>query len=351
MINWLMRLWMRLTGQSAQPEYPHLYWLVNSAWICQAVYVAAKLDIAERLRERPLKISDLAEQCGAKQTPLLQILRSLAGFGVFAEHSGYFSLTPKAKPLLLDDPYSVHAYVILWGEQLYLAAGNMLKQVQDGIPAFESHFGQPIWKFYEDHPVEADVFDKFMSCATDAHNRFITGAYDFSRNSVVIDIGGGRASLISAILSAKPQLRGIWFDRPELLEAAEARVAEDGHSERCEMVAGNFMEQVPSGADLYVLKHVLHDWTDDAARVIIKNIAAAMQPESTLLIIEAVLDPRNRKDGLCKLRDLEQMFWTGGRVRTRDEFQTLLRPAGLEIANVTATPIVDVCLIKVRRTC
>ena len=87
---------------------------------------------------------------------------------------------------------------------------------------------------------------------------------------------------------------------------------------------------------------------DASARVILGHVAAAMSPESTLLIIEAVLDPRDRKDGLCKIRDLEQMFWTGGRVRTRDEFEGLL-PPGLKIKGVTTTPIVDVCIIKVCR--
>ncbi|MCH1522318.1 MAG: hypothetical protein L7T80_05770, partial [Arenicellales bacterium] len=331
------------------PEYPHLYWLLSSAWIGQAVYVAAKLDIAQRLRERPMTVAELAKQCGAKETPLLQVLRSLAGYGIFEQRGEHFALTSKAHPLLEDDRWSVHAHAILWGEQLYPAASDMLQQVQDGVPAFKTHFGQTIWEFYADHPREAGVSDKSMSVATDIHNQFIPRAYNFPKNSVILDVGGGRASLISAILSANPQLRGIWLDRPELLEAAESRIAELGLKDRCEMVTGDFMQQVPSGADLYLLKHVLHDWTDESAKIIIKNIAAAMQPGSKLLIIEAVLDPRNRKDGLCKLRDLEQMFWTGGRVRTRVEFESLLRPAGLEIGSITATPIVDVCMIDVRR--
>lgn len=350
-MNILTRIWVWLTGRSAQPAFPHLYWMLNSSWISQAVYVAARLDIAERLRGGPLSVTELAQQCQAEETPLLQVLRALAGFGVFRQDdAGRFALTPQAEPLLHDAPHSVHAYAILYGEQLYGAAGRMVRQVQTGEPAFKLHFGESIWDFYKNHDKEAETFDRFMSFATDDHNKYIVSAGTFSQYKHVVDVGAGRGSLLSAVLKANPRLKGTWFDRQEVLPEARLRLESEGLAERCDLIAGNFLDEIPSGADLYLIKHVLHDWSDDQTLRIVRNIADTMSENSRLIIVEAVLDPHNGRDGLCKLRDLEQMFWTGGRVRTKVEFENLLKPAGLTISKITRTPIVDVCLIEVVKT-
>jgi hypothetical protein len=151
------------------------------------------------------------------------------------------------------------------------------------------------------------------------------------------------------MLRAGPDLRGTWYDRAEVLPSARDQFAVAGMESRCEFVAGSFLDSVPAGADLYTIKHVLHDWPDEAAERILRNIVAAMDGASTLLIIEALLDERSGVDGLVKLRDIEQMFWTGGRVRSRREFTRLLEPAGLVIEEVLPTPIVDMSVIRVRR--
>ena len=151
------------------------------------------------------------------------------------------------------------------------------------------------------------------------------------------------------MLRAAPELRGTWYDRAEVLPSARDPFVAAGLESRCEFVAGSFLERVPAGADLYTIKHVLHDWPDESVERILGNIVAAMDGSSTLLIIEALLDERSGVDGLVKLRDIEQMFWTGGRVRSRREFSRLLAPAGLVIEEVLPTPIVDMSVIKVRR--
>lgn len=349
-MNWLARFYVWLTGRSQHPKFPHIFWMLSSAWITQAVYVAVKLEIAERLRDGPLSISDLAAKCGAKEVPLMQLMRALAGYGIFEQDStGRFALNASARPLLPDDPYSANAFARLWGEQLYAASGRMLEQIRTGTSGFELQWGQHVWEFYRDHPAEADVFDTFMSAATDLHDRFINYAQSFKGYERVVDVGAGRGSLLSAVLKANPRLRGVWYDRAEVLPGAKARLEAENLVDRCELVAGNFLESVPAGGDLYLIKHVLHDWTDEEATRILTNIARAMGEAGTLIIIEAVMDGRNDRDGLCKLRDLEQMFTTGGRVRTRDDFVRILKPAGLVIGGVTRTAIVDVCLIEVRK--
>jgi hypothetical protein len=349
-MNWMRRLCCRLFGRHPQPEFPHLFWLLNTAWLCQAVYVVAKLDIAEHLRGGPLKAGDLAHRCGVQPGPLIQVMRALAGFGVFVRDSeGRFALNSKARQLLRDAEFSVHAYATIWGDQLYDSARQMLTQVRTGNPGFAVEYGAPIWEFYRQHPDKAEEFDVFMNSATDLHTRFIAGSPIFASSQLLVDLGAGRGSLLTAILRKHPRLQGVWYDREELLSAAKDRIVREGVGDRCQLIAGDFRDRVPPGADLYVIKHVLHDWADEPAAQVIGNVARAMDAAATLLIIEAVMNDDNGVDGLCKLRDLEQMFWTGSRVRTQVEFERLLAPSGLEISSITSTPIVDMCLITVRK--
>lgn len=346
-----LRTWLtRLLGHNQQPVYPAPYWLMSCAWLCPAVYVVAKLEVADRLRDGPLALERLAAECGVQAVPLRQVMRALAGFGIFTvDHQGRFELNAHSRRLLRDDPDSVRPYSLVCGEQLWPAASRLLEQLQTGRTGFEIAHGSPIWEHYARNPSDADVFDTFMSAATDAHVRRLATAYPFARHRRVVDVGAGRGSLLRAILTVAPRSYGIWYDRAEVLPAAEEHMTAAGLASRCEFRAGSFLEHVPGGADLYVIKHVLHDWPDEPAGTILGNIAAAMATDSTLLIVEALLDERPGGDGLVKVRDLEQMFWTGGRVRSREDFSRILEPVGLAIDSVARTPIADMCLIRVRK--
>lgn len=349
-MTWLRRLVARFAGHTRPPRFPHLYWMLNAGWLSQAVYVASALDVAEQLRAGPLGIDELAARCGARPVPLGQVMRALAGFGVFArDAAGRYSLTPAAEPLLHDAPFCIRSYAAVFGEQLYSAAGRMLEQVREGATGFEKAHGAPIWEHYRADTRAGDVFDTFMNDATDLHVRSIAAAYPFHRHQRVVDVGAGRGSLLAAVLQSAPALSGVWCDRPEVLPAARAALELAGVAGRCTFEPGNMLERVPAGADLYLIKHVLHDWADESAARILTAIAEALSRDARLIIIEAVLDEHHGVDGLTKLRDLEQMFWTGGRVRSEREFTALLAPAGLEIDAVTRTPIVDVCLLQVAR--
>ncbi|TWU18661.1 methyltransferase [Allorhodopirellula heiligendammensis] len=349
-MNWLRRWLQRKPETLAQPTFPHLHWLLNSTWLAQAVYVAARLDIAEELRAGPKSADVLASKCGVQPDELMRVLRALAGFGIFSRDSqGRFSLTESALPLLHDNPHSIQAYSEVWGVQLYAGAGRLLEQLRTGEPGFKLQHGLPMWQHYEADAEAGALFDRFMSVTTDAHCRFIPKWFDFSKFQHVVDVGAGGGSLLSTVLHSNPKQRGTWYDRAEVLPLAQERIEKEGLGSRCELIAGDFLQSVPAGGDLYLIKHVLHDWEDSMATRIVANIAEAMSKDSKLLIIGGLLDETNNRDGLCKLRDLEQMFWTGGRVRTRSDFERLLHPAGMHITATTQTPIVDVCIIEVSK--
>jgi hypothetical protein len=194
------------------------------------------------------------------------------------------------------------------------------------------------------------VFDELMSAATAFHVDAILDAWDFGGSHRVVDVGAQRGVLLGAVLARYPSVRGVWFDRAEELPAGREGLEGRGLSRRCEFVVGSFFDEVPSGGDLYVLKHVLHDWPDPSVATILANVARAMPREASLLIIEGVLDAADPSDGPCLLRDLEQMAWTGGRLRTRKELEALLETAGLRGLQLRRTPIPDLRLLHARRT-
>jgi hypothetical protein len=185
-----------------------------------------------------------------------------------------------------------------------------------------------------------------MSAVTEWQQENIVGAIDFSPYRCVVDVGGGCGGLLARILQANPHLQGTVFDQPHIRERASARIQEEKLQSRCTFVGGNFLEEVVQGADLYIIKHVLHDWADPDVVTILRNISRAMPEDSTLIIIEAVMNDANCVDRIVKMRDIEQMIWSGGKVRTESEFVSLAGKAGLRLSEIMRTQVVDVCLIK-----
>lgn len=330
-------------------KVPDLFTVLNHAWIAQAMYVTTKLGIPDRIAERPESVESLAKICEAQPIPLFQVLRALAEFGLVEfQQDGSVRLTAEGARLRSDVPYSIRSYILLWGDQLYSAGRRMLEQVQTGKTAFECEFGETVWNAYAQDAEAKNRFAEFMDDVTRSQMAAITAFYSFQRFRKVVDVGAGRGALLSTVLARNPHLHGVWCDRPESLDAAQANCEQAGVVGRIEFVPGDFLTRVPPGGDLYVIKHVLHDWEDGKAAQILKNIAAAMPDDATLLIIEAVLGGGTQTAELfLKCRDLEQMIWTGGRTRSQDDFERLLSPHGLTIQRVIRTLVVDCSLIEI----
>ena len=159
-------------------------------------------------------------------------------------------------------------------------------------------------------------------------------------------MGGGRGSFLAGILAQNPKVQGILFDQPQTIEHAAKALRNSAVEARCRLVGGSFLEAVPTGGDLYVLKHVLRDWDDAHVKTILSNVHNAMGNDARLIVIDAVIDPRNSKDRIAKLLDLEQMFWLDGTLRTRDEWITLLGSAGFRLLNESRTEIVDAVILE-----
>src|SRR5262245_26830873 len=218
---------------------------------------------------------------------------------------------------------------------------DLLYSVRTGEPAFHHVFGMDSFSYMAQHPEEAANFDEAMSSFTTQIAVAVTAVYDFSTFHTVVDVGGGNGSLLAGILKANPSLRGIVFERPDVAERAKEHVKDDGLADRCVVVGGDFFREVPGGGDVYLLKHVIHDWDDEHATAILKNCGRAMSLSGRLLIVEGIYPPRIDPSDECRgaaSNDVNMLVCTGGRQRSEDEFRSLLHAAGLKLTRIVPTP-------------
>jgi SAM-dependent methyltransferase len=220
--------------------------------------------------------------------------------------------------------------------------------VRTGQPAFRKHAPDGD-AFSSMDPEQQQVFDAAMATFAPQTAAAIAAAYDFSPFGTVLDVGGGNGALLIGILGAHPRLRGSVFDRPQVADGARSRLAEAGLAARCQFVAGDFFASVPEGADAYLVKHVIHDWNDEQALRILRNIRRAMRPGARLLVAEGVYPPRI--DGSLASRgaaanDVNMLVATGGRQRSEDEFRSLYDAAGFTLTKLVPTASPAVCLIE-----
>ncbi len=315
--------------------------LTTGCWISQAIYVAAKLGIADLLKDGPKFCHQLAEAAQADPGALRRLLRLLASTGVFLESSdGRFELTPVAECLRSDGPFPMRAWAIMMGEDWHWKMwGDLLHSVRTGKPAFDHVHGVRPFEYFPAHPEAARVFDEAMTSLSTSEVGAILAAYDFSKYKRIIDIGGGNGSLITAVLKRNPETTAVLFDLPHVIERTKGWVESEGVGQRLELVGGNIFQSVPPGGDLYMMKHILHDFDDREARAILRNCRGAMSGGTRLLIIGMVIPPGNEPD-FGKLVDLEMML-IGGIERTEAEHRALLNEAGFEMTRIlpTASPI------------
>jgi hypothetical protein len=319
--------------------------------VSQLIYVAAKLGVADLLKHGPLTIDELAASAATDQTSLLRVLRGLAAVGLFKESSGKsFELTALGQYLRTDVPDSL-APMALFSQDSYLAWGDLLHAVETGEPAFNHVFGMNRYQYLEQHPDAAVRFNAAMALLSSQLRRAVVAAYDFSRFATAVDVGGGQGGLLLDMLRANPTLSGILFDTASVAGAVGKSFEEAGLAERCNVVAGNFFESVPSGGDVYLLSHVIHNWNDDDSTRILKHCRDAMDDDGTLLIIEMIMPDEcgpSFSNYPLVMTDLQMFVMTGGRERTEAEFRALVESAGFELKRIIPTRALESIIECVR---
>lgn len=304
-----------------------------------ALTVAATAGIADRLEDGPRTASELAASAGLDAAVLLRVLRLLSSVHIFAEREdGRFENNDGSEPLKTKHPNSVRFFCMLAGTTYNRAFAEIMHTARTGEPAFRFLHGESIYGYMDKNPEEGDMYDRAMADLARPAGALLAKQYDFSGIRKVADIGGGNASFLTEILRAWPDIEGICFDRASVCARGERRVAgsaPDGAARRLKFEAGDFFAAAPEGADLYILKNVLHNWNDESSSRILATVRKAMAPDSRLMVIEPLLE-KGAASTAKRMDDLFQMVVCEGGVTARSEQQMagLLEFSGFRIDEI-----------------
>lgn len=317
--------------------------MVNGAVLTQAIATAAELGVADHLKEHALTAAELASRIGANADGLHRILRALASTGIFQEDAeGRFAQTELSNLLRSDVPGSQRAEARMTASPWFW---KMLAGMQESART-GAKYDWGGFAYFAEHPAEGDIFNQAMSSHSAAEIGPVLASYAFEGIGTLMDVGGGYGALLSAVLAAHPGMRGILFDAPGVVEKAKAGAHVAAMADRCMLEGGSFFEGVPAGADAIMMKHIIHDWSDDDSRRILKTCHAALPVGGKLLIIESIIRPGN-DPAPGKMLDLI-MLMVGGRERTEAQFRSLLTDTGFEVTKIVETPS-PVAVIEARK--
>jgi SAM-dependent methyltransferase len=316
--------------------------LVSGLHVSRALFVAARLQLADHLAHGPKGCAELAAATGTDAFALLRILRLLAAAGVLAlDEADRASLTPIGETLRSDHPQSLRGWVIgQVGDYPYRAWGDVMHSVRTGGIAFDHAFGTDAWSYRAAHPDAARDFDDAMVSYVAASNASVIATGVFAKAGRIVDVGGGEGALLLAILAAHPAAVGTVFEQAHVARKAEARIAASPCASRCTVLEGDAFEGVPGGADMYLLSRVIHDWDDARAAALLGNCRRAMAPGARLVLVERILPRRIEArvdDQLVAASDLQMMVMNGGRERTEPEYRALLEATGFRFVRRVPT--------------
>lgn len=293
------------------------------------VFVAARLGIADLLRDGPLSSLQLAERTASNPDALHRVLRGLAAQGVLEElPDARFALAPPGRDLLDGAPGGLRECALLVGSEYMRTWAALDHSVATGERAFDHVFGMTSWQHRQAEPDIDRAFNAWLQGATSGFARGIVAAYDFAALRSVTDVGGGNGALLAAILAKGTHLTGTLFEQPHVLPQAAALLEKEGMADRCRLVAGDFFDHVAGPHECLLLKSVIHDWDDDRAGRILVNCRKGLTPSGKLLLVERLLPERAVDDARAIMLDIHMLAVTGGRERSLAEFQRLLSRAG-----------------------
>ncbi|MQA08702.1 MAG: methyltransferase [Pseudonocardiaceae bacterium] len=304
--------------------------MMDGVLVAQLIHVVAELGIADLLRDQPMPVAQLARRTGTDPDALYRALRALAGEGVFTESGPRtFGLTPLAEPLRTDAPDSVRNIARMrGGREHWLAWAELQHSIRTGSSAFRHAHGTDLWTYLASHPDQAAVFDRAMGDDAQHIHAAAASVLDLSDVSRLVDVGGGHGYLVARLLRRYPELSAVVLDQPHTMQGAERVLAEAGVRDRCELVAGDFLDSVPTGGDAYVLSRILHDWDDQACLRVLGNIRHAMAAAGQVIVVDSVV-PEGDTQHSAKLVDIIMLALNEGRERSEAELATLLEAARL----------------------
>ena len=322
------------------PAEAQLMSLLMGNYTLQMLATAVRMGIFDQLSDEPTPAHRLAEHAGTLPDPTYRLMRALTVIGALVEQpERRFTLGPLGKLLRKDAPCSFAPLTLNnaapWAAEV---SWTLLHSMKTGESGFRSRFGKSLFEWLSEHPEDERLFSESMSTFSGLEIGSILASYDFARHSSVVDVGGAHGDFLHALLETQAHMTGTLFDVPSVIERAATIPRGEGVRRRCSFVGGDFFESVPSGKDLYVLKHILHDWDDERALRILRSVQSAMPRGGRLLIAEQGIAPPGIPNP-GKLLDVVMLsLLESGRERSAEDFASLLSQAGLELESAIPTP-------------
>jgi O-methyltransferase domain/Dimerisation domain len=322
---------VKMPDNAAPP--PSIMPLITGYIPARLVFLAAELSLADLIAGGKTTAEALAQHTGMHARSLKRMLRALCAYDVFEEKTpGEFALRPMGAQLRSDVPGSLRNFARFFPDQ---RAWKCLEEIEHtiltGETAMSRAFGMNSFEWLAEHPKEAAIFNAAMADVTHLVARAAIGTYDFSRFHVIMDLGGGNGTFLAAILRSAPAASGILFDLPSGIREADATLRNAGVADRCKVVPGDFFRSVPAGADLMVLKSVIHDWDNEHAAEILAQCRAAASAETRLVLVERVM-PECMTASAANQRaaslDMRMLTIAGGLERTEQEYRQLMERTG-----------------------
>ena len=328
--------------QPGPPPHAPILELTFATVVARALYAVTERGVPDLLADGPATPDEIVAKVGGHPVAMLQMLRALAGAGLFTQGAdGRFGLTPASETLVTGHPTAARDMVVSIGGPAFSAAMDAMPAVlETGRTGIEIALGTSFFDYLRRHPDQEASFNRMMIAVHGGEPAAVAEAYDFAGINRIVDVGGGLGTMLVTLLGRHPHLTGVLFDAPTVVDQAKATIAAAGLEGRCERVGGDFFASVPAGGDAYVLSHIIHDWPVEECRTILRNCREAMNPGGKVLIVEMVL-PDGAEPHPGKILDVVMLAVPGGRERTAAEYAELLAPAGLRVERVvpTASPV------------
>lgn len=329
---------MAESGAEVREPVEVMHDLIFGAWISQVITTVVELGVADALAGGPLPLDELAAKVGANPDALSRLLRAVISRGIFARRDdGRYELTPLADLLRSDAPTSLAAVARFIGYPQHREHWSLLPDaIKTGASVVPALRGKSFFDYLGEDPEYGRVFNDAMTSGSALTTGPVVEAYDFSQFSTIVDVAGGHGRLLAAILASAPNAQGILYDLPEVIAGATPLLREMHVAERVRLAEGSFFDHVPAGGDAYVLKHIIHDWDDDASLHILRNVRSAAATGAALLLVETVI-PDDDRESMAKWTDMEMLLLNDGRERTAGEYRRLFDQAGFQMIGVIDT--------------
>lgn len=323
-------------GMELPPQAQVLQFIMGP-FVSQAIGAVARLGVADQLAKGAKSAAELAPLVSANSDALHRVMRALASVGFFTMSGERFALTPVGEVLRSDVPGSMRNMAMAETDHAHWATwGRFPDAVRTGRKMSREALGEDAWDYYASHPEDGKQFSRAMADISAMALQPVLAGFDFTGASTIVDVGGAHGALLAGVLAEYPNAKGVLVDLPHIVASAKDVLAAQGLASRVTTVPGDFFKEIPSGGDVYLLKHILHDWDDAHCVTILKNIRRAMKPTSKLLVVELAL-PETAEPSPAHFMDLNMLVMLDGRERTAKEYGALFAKADLKLAKFSPT--------------